>query len=183
MTALPIVFLLPILAAIPANARDVSLEIDYASSSIEIEGKAARFFPAVFRFNNFEAKADFDASLETLVGAEFRFDYREITSGSARKDRRIRAWLEAEKHPNGSFKLERTENIDGDQFAIGQLLLHGQWREARFLYTVESAENETTLNAVAKIDYRDWNLPELRILLFKIEPTLEIRILLRGKAI
>lgn len=162
------------LAAAPA----APLQIDHATSSIQIHGKAAGLFPAEFRFETFEAALEIREA--EIVDASFAFRYDEITSGSAAKDKKIRGWLEAETYPLGSFTTERVEVEDGITYLAGSLLLHGKTRPARFRCQLAEDEGEVLFQARATIDYSDWDLPDLRIFLFTVQRELEIRVALSG---
>lgn len=156
------------------------LEIDRAASSIEIEGKALGFIPANFVVEEFDATIALQERTLELKGAEIALAYDTLTSGAEARDRKIRDWLEADRYPNGSFRLQRTERIGDERFAIGTLRLHGQSGEARFQYDTSIDGKVVTVRAKALIDYRKWGLPVLRVLFFKVRPELEIRLELVG---
>lgn len=169
------------LATAVARADDVKLETNYKASSIEVAGEAWGFIPADFAFRSFEAEIAIDDSGKALAAAEFRFSYLDLSSGSRARDKRIHEWLEAERFPEGRFLLERVEwDADGKLEAVGQLTLHGVTREARFGYALERELGAARLDAVAQIDYRQWGLPTLRVLVFSVDPVLEIRIRIAG---
>ncbi len=155
------------------------LRIDAERSAIAVSGNAWGFIPADFAFSAFEATVEVgpEAALER---ADFAFSYLDLTCGHPRRDAKIHAWLEADAFPEGRFRLERTESDESGQRAIGQLCLRGEWREAVFEYALDSEGEAATLRATARIDSREWGLSPLRILLFKVDPVLTIRLSIHG---
>lgn len=157
------------------------LEIDYDASRVEIRGEAFGFIPAELWFSEFEAEVTLAESMTELKSAAFRFSYEALTSGRENRDNKIRNWLEAERFPEGRFDVERLEEREGKTFAIGQLRLHGVSRQAEFVYSIDSDSEEVRLSARASIDYREWGLPTLRVLIFSVSPELKINIDVRGR--
>jgi polyisoprenoid-binding protein YceI len=156
------------------------LRVDYGASSVEIHGKAAGFFPATFRFDQFEAALQLGADGTQVTEATFQFRYDEITSGSTGKDKKVRDWLEAETYPIGTFTSERVETENGTTYLVGPLQLHGQSHPARFRCEVVRRDGQVNFLSQATIDYSDWGLPDLRIFAFKVQQELEIRVALSG---
>jgi len=158
------------------------LAIDQRRSSIGIEARAWGFIPASFAFVDFEADAAVAADGERLVEARFRLPVQALTSGDPRKDRRVRAWLEGERHPMIAFDLERSEpGADGERRAVGVLRLAGKTNEAVFNYQVSTeGSGQTRIEGEAVIDYREWGLPIFRVFIFSVNPKLRIRFELVG---
>ena len=165
-----------------AYSESLSLQVDYENSSIRIIGKALGFVPAGFAFKTFRAEVSLEKDSLQMTKAVFILPYKELSSGSEMKDRRIHAWLDVENHPNGQFELTEHLLEKARSVAKGRLLLHGQTEIAQFEYeSTKKDEDTVALNAVAKIDYRNWGLPIFRVFIFGVNPTLEIRLHLEGK--
>ena len=166
------------LALLVPNASAAANEtwpIDFEASRISIVAKAWGIEPDEFVFKEFQAKIVLDDA-NHLAAARFDFSYLDLASGHPRRDRRILEWLEAEQHPAGSFLLESLATEDGQTYAVGQLTLHGQTHQARFAYTFHPPQAPTRIEAIARIDYREWGLPTLSILFVTINPILEIKL-------
>ncbi len=165
-------------------SESLSLEIDYEKSSIEIVAKALGFVPANFVCQSFEASVDLHKDSLAMTRAVFDIPYKNLSSGSKMKDRRVLKWLEVEKYPQGRFEMTGHFVEEGIQLAEGNLLLHGKTKPARFAYETSTKDDGTIqIDGVAKIDYREWGLPIFRVFIFGVNPTLEIRLHLEGKGV
>lgn len=159
-------------------------KIDYDRSMIEITGTALGFVPSIFSVTEFQAAVKSDADPLVLKGAEVTFSYADLSSGYANRDRKIHNWLEAERFPEGRFSLLEVEEVEGSGsfVALGELKLHGVTKAARFVCDLDEVDGRLILKAEAKIDYREWGLPPLRILLFKVNHVLKISLQIEGHA-
>lgn len=166
--------------ALTFNGYGESLKIDYEASRVEIQAEALGFIPATFWFSEFAAEIELDKSKGELAAADFRFSYQKLTSGRDGRDRKIRAWLEAERFPEGRFVVDRFAQRDGEAVAIGRLRLHGVARQAEFVYSLHEDGEGVRLVAEAIIDYREWGLPPLKVLFFNVGPNLKVRIDVRA---
>lgn len=171
--------LISLLAPRPAAAQ-APLQTDYQASWIEIVGQARGFTPAKFRFAEFAAQIEIATETPRLASARLAFDYRDLTSGSRFKDSRIHRWLEAETYPEGRFVMEEIEPATSGHVAIGPLLLHGQEAPMQLVHTLSIANGRIVLDGQANIDYHEWGLPLLRILIFAVPPPLQINLHIEG---
>lgn len=178
------VSLLLLLAAMGASVADeLSLEVDYERSSMKIEAKAMGLIPAVLRFEEFTADVAVDEETRELREATVSFRIDSLTSPRGKRDRKVKDWLDADTYPEGGFELLRVEEEDGAPVAVGELTLHGQTREARFRYELGESGEGVALTAESTIDYREWGLPIMRILFFKVSPKLKISLELQGRLV
>ncbi|MDQ8186763.1 YceI family protein [Pelagicoccus sp. SDUM812002] len=157
-----------------------SLEIDYDRSKIEIRSAAMGLAPVAFEFEEFAAWVSLSPAERKLSDARFRFLYSDLTSGRESRDQRTWKWLEVDRFPDGGFELVRIESRGDVKVAVGTLLLHGVRREVEFVYSLEEDGAGSALLAEATIDYRDWDLPLLRVFFIPIGPELTITIEARG---
>ena len=163
-------------------AEPTALEIDREASRIAAHVKATGHrFDAVV--NDYELNLEWNPDRETVVAARLAFDFADVGTGRSRRDREMRDWLDYDTHPEAVFVLEAIDEPDdgGPPLARGRLRLHGVEQEIAFPVSIERAGDRIRIRAETTLDHRDWDLEEIRALLFMtVDPELEIRIDVTG---
>lgn len=110
------------------------------------------------------------------AAAEASFRWSEVTTGNATRDRELRAWVDAERWPEGRFVTTRIEaRAEGAELHVaGELTLRGTARPLECVARRE-ADGGAWSGAVA-LDHRAWGLPPIRRAgLLTVDPVVTVR--------
>ena len=112
---------------------------------------------------------------QTIDSAVYTFDWSEIRTGDAKRDRTMLDWAQAKEHPTGTFTLKSFESHDGARIAKGSLEFHGVSRDIEFPVEIVPSGTGFKVSGHGTIDYRDWGLKQFRkFLVFVVKPTVTV---------
>lgn len=182
----PLLSLLSLLlaASAPATAAEVGLAVDKAQSRVEIVVKATvDSFTGTLA--DYEPVIRVDRDTGRVLSAEVGFHFADVKTGKADRDEQMLSWEEADKFPDGGFKLTRLTPLpEGRMTADGVLTFHGVSREISFPVTITTDRRLFALDGEAVIDTRTFGLPVIRKFgLLKVDPLVRIRFHLQGAAV
>lgn len=166
--------------ALPFCAGAVPLTPNAAMSRIEATMKASppHTFTGTVKAYDLELSADPDAG--QILTAAFSFNFADFVTGNGKRDRKMLNWLGHPKWPELRFDLDRVEATDAGPVAVGTLTLHGEAREYRMPFTFTAEDGRFSLDASCSLDHRDWGLPKVRLLVFTVDPVLQITLHIEG---
>ena len=134
-------------APVPAGAYT----LDKAHSSLVFRVSHLGFSSYVGRFTGFDAELQFDPRQLAASSVRVNIDPRSIQADNApsgfMQTLAGKDWLDADQHPELSFRSVAVEPTGGNAFRIrGELTLHGQTRpvtlEARYNWTFNEISEE-----------------------------------------
>lgn len=165
-----------IVGALPAGAATQPLAVDRAHSQIEVAVHAT-VDSFVAKLENYEARIEVDPASARITGATLRFQFADLKTGKARRDREMHEWQETPAHPDGEFTLtELTPAADGRFTARGTLRLHGLVKELSFPVSVTTDHTLFAVDGSPALDTRDFGLPVIRkFALLKVDPVVTVR--------
>jgi polyisoprenoid-binding protein YceI len=112
---------------------------------------------------------------------ELTFRWSEVTTGNATRDRELRAWVQADRWPEGRFQARHVEvSEDGNAWHVrGELMLRDTTRPVELTVRRENATSPRWSGSV-EIDHREWGLPRIRRAgLLTVEPVVTVRFVLK----
>lgn len=153
--------------------------VEPEASKLQVEVKATGHgFPVQISGYEADISVSADGSIEA---ARFTFAPAALVSDNAKRDRKMREWLEAETYPKIEFVLRAVEVRDGRNFAIGDLELHGEAQRIEFPFEFERSGAKARLSGSATIDYRNYGLEIITMFFMKVKPELELSFELSGE--
>lgn len=166
--------------ALPLWVGAVPLIPDASMSRIEATMKASppHSFTGTVNQYNLELSADPDTG--QISAAAFSFNFVDFVTGNIKRDRKMLNWLNHPTWPDLRFVLDRVETTEAGPVAVGTLTLHGQAREYRIPFTFTAEGGRFVLDASCSLDHRDWGLPKVRLLVFTVDPILQITLHIEG---
>jgi polyisoprenoid-binding protein YceI len=169
--------------AVSGRAADRTLAIDPAQSRVDVVVKAS--------VDSFTGKlARFDPQIAVggdgrVSAARLAFNFRDVETGKAGRDKAMHKWQETDKFPDALFVLTSLEAAGAPAaglLAIGRLTLHGVARELRFPVSVFREAETYAIDGDATIDTREYGLPVIRMLaLLKVDPLVHVKFHLQGR--
>ncbi len=172
---------LPLLLALPTLvlAQEVRLKIDKARSFIDVDVKVT-VDSFVGRLEGYEAVIPLDAA-GRIKTARITFKFTDLKTGKTDRDAKMLEWLGGGV-PEGKFDLGTLALApDGQGVANGNLTFHGVTQRVEFPVQVTKADDTTTITGEATLDYRQWNLKVIRMLLaVKVDPMVKVKFKLTG---
>ena len=102
-----------------------------------------------------------------------------LTSGNPVEDRELRRRIDARRHPTiaGDLTLLQETGTEGRYLVGGDLTFMGTTRSYKDQMTVEGVDARTVrLEGTSTFDIRDFGMAPPRILMFKVEPQVTVRV-------
>ncbi len=170
---------LVLVAAVMATAgaaRAETLVLDRAHSKVEVAVRAT--------VDSFVATlADYDATLTTaadgtqIAGATFHFQFADVKTGKAERDRQMNEWQDTSVYPDGEFTLTALEPLgDGRFTARGALRLHGVTKPLEFPVTITKDQTLFAMSGQAPLDTREFGLTPIRkFAVLKVNPVVTVK--------
>ena len=176
----PAILLLLFTLISPAPAA--TLEIDHQKSKIEVEAKST-LHDFSGTLEKYELSIAFDPKTNAPTRADLTFDFKDLNTGDKGRDSDMLKWLAYPASPKASFHLTGWKQ-EGSQFiARGELSIHGVKQEITMPVNIEKVDDTYHIRGVARLDYRDFQLPMIRkALVLTVDPHLTVTFQLVGKA-
>jgi len=173
--ALPLLLMLPALGL----AQEVRLKIDKSRSFIDVDVKAT-VDSFIGRLEGYEAVIPLDTAGK-IKTARISFKFTDLKTGKGDRDAKMLEWLGGGV-PEGKFDLGTLALApDGQGVANGNLTFHGVTQRVEFPVQITNADGATTIAGEATIDYRNWNLKIIRMMMaLKVDPIVKVKFKLIG---
>jgi polyisoprenoid-binding protein YceI len=175
----------PLLATLiglfPALADAGTLDIDKGKSRIQVDAKATgHAFTGTL--GDFTAKVTGDSATLAPTGVDLSWKFSDLRTGDGKRDREMVKWLGG-GGPEGSFKFIKIWTDKGQNYAQGNLKIHGISKTIAFPYSARKEGKWVTIDGTAALDYRDFGLPLIRSMaVMTVNPKLSVRFHLVGEA-
>ena len=166
--------------ALPLRAEVVTLIPDAALSRIEATMKATPPHTFTGTVNRYDLTLSTDAETGQIQSAAFSFGFADFDTENDKRDQKMLKWMDHETWPDLRFVLDRVEETDAGPVAVGILTLHGRAREFRIPFSFTGDGERFRLEATCSLDHRDWGLPKVRLLVFTVNPVVEITLHIEG---
>ena len=112
-------------------------------------------------------------------GAHLELPVDQLSSGNPLEDRELRRRIDARRYPTiaGDLTLMQETGEDGRYLVEGDLTFKGVTRRYEDEMTLEAVDGEMVILAGEKsFDVRDFGMEPPRILLFKVEPDVTVKV-------
>lgn len=167
-----------------ATAGLLPLGIDPAQSRVELAVKAT-VGSFVGRLGHYRVSIAADPQTARIEEVVFGFQFRDLQTGNAGRNKDMLDWVQASQFPEGRFVLTALRTAASGQFqALGTLTLHGRTREIAFPLAVSREGERYTIVGEARLDTRDFGLAILRSYwLLTVNPLVQVRFHLEGRLV
>jgi len=162
------------------SANPTLLDIDTAHSAITVDVAASPFQDFTGHLQDFDTSVELAPSGKTVARAYCKFQFKDLKTGKQKRDEKMLDWLETETFPEALFVLQSVEDDNGQTVGVGTFKIHGITQRIRVPFTLETNGNTALLKGSAKINTRDYDLPIIRLFVFKVDPELTIHLELNG---
>jgi polyisoprenoid-binding protein YceI len=112
---------------------------------------------------------------------EFSFDFKNLKTGIKARDKEMLHWLEYEKYPKLQFSLTEIKHVGGIDVMIGNLSFHNHSQSIHIPFSVSQNGQLVKVTGDTSLDYTDFKLELIKMLFFKVHPSLEIHFELNGE--
>jgi len=175
-----ILALIVFIAVSPPGLWASEFKVDKKRSSVTVDVKATGDdFTA--HLEDYMVHIMIDDGTHQPTNAVFKWDFKNLKTGKDKRDEKMLEWMGVPKYSQASFTFEKWEVKKGETYATGIMEMHGIKKSLTFPVTLKQEAKEMTIMGQAKMDYQDFNLKIIRMmLLFKVNPQLVISFELKG---
>jgi polyisoprenoid-binding protein YceI len=116
---------------------------------------------------------------ERQPSGRLSFAVSRLTSGNGLEDRELQKRVEARRFPtiDGLLTGIASSQVDGSYRVSGELSFRGVTRHCEDEMTVEFVDEKTVaLSGQSTFDIRDFGMEPPKILMFKVEPAVQVRV-------
>jgi len=165
------------------QAETLQFKPNLDRSSIQVDVKAT-VDSFVGTLTAYDLQLNVDASSGMVESCTFEFDFSALDTGKKKRNEQMLEWLEYAKHPKGLFHLIRIEDTSDGQRALGSLVIHGISKEIEFPITLTRDGEQLLIDGRAHLDYHDFDLPTIRVMLMlTVNPKFDVILHLEGNLV
>ena len=161
-----------------AHAQTMSLDGKQSQIKVAVSATIDSFTGQLEKY-----QADIDWPRHAILPdkASVSFDFKDLKTGNPKRDQAMLTWLDHSSQPDCTFTLTGWEMLGTTNYAKGTITIHGVKREIAMPVTVEHNGTTGTITGTADLNYRDFNLPIIRKMLFlTVDPHLHVLFHLAG---
>jgi polyisoprenoid-binding protein YceI len=130
---------------------------------------------------SYEMQLDVNKETGNLESADYSFSFDHLDTDNKSRNKKMRKWEESEKYPRCTFHLTEVKNSNGNKVGVGDFELHGVKKQIEIPFTETLDENgHYVLRGTSTINYTDFNLPIIRLLILSVNPEVKIYINVEG---
>ncbi len=159
----------------------IPLEVDKAQSEISVIARVAGLFTFKGILKDFQHDIRLESDSSTIQSAKIVFKVEDLDTGIEGRNRDMAQWLGAEQNPSIECRFDTFKQVDHQYTAYGTLSMNGIEHPIFMPFTMHFVDDTMHIDGDCQIDYRNWELPDIRIFIFKVKPNLRIRIRLQGE--
>jgi polyisoprenoid-binding protein YceI len=163
-----------------AELRSVRVSNEQSRVEVVVRATVDSF---VAELRAFDAVVVCEPQTGQIETATFRFDFRQLFTGKAERDRQMHEWQDTAHFPDGLFRLTHMERTSGGQFvASGELQFHGETQAVTFPVSVTRNDKALSIDGEAVVDVRTFGLKPIRKLaVLRVNPEVVVRFHLQGR--
>jgi polyisoprenoid-binding protein YceI len=169
-----------VLLWLAGSASGAEFVVDGSRSKVEVAVHAtADSFTG--NLEKFEPSIQVDKETGLPTGGTFAWDFKDLKTGSARRDKEMLHWLEHDQIPKAVFTFKKCAEKSGQPFITGDLKMHGVVHEITMPLQVTRRNGELSWESSLVLDHRPHGLPKIvKFALLKVDPNLKIHFVLTG---
>lgn len=160
-----------------------TLNIDKSQSELAATMHASPSHNFTSVANDYTCKIEIDPNTRTIEDAVCSFNFTDLDSGKNSRDKKMRSWMDIQKHPTAKFIFEKNlpDAESGEHVAKGTFYMHGKERPITITYTLQNKDDQITLDGHTEFNHKDWGLDQVRLLFFSVDPVIKPHFNLVGK--
>lgn len=160
-------------ALMPLGAMAGNFQLSPESSTLGVNGKASPPHSFTSMASSFSVDIEIDPETLEVKQATCSFPFDKMDSKKAKRDRKMRKWMEAEQYPEGRFELTSVRP-DGERWiATGSFTMHGMAREIEVPFSIRREGEAVIIDGESEFDTTDWGLDKIRLFIFTVKPTVQ----------
>jgi len=168
------------LIAMTTMASAGTMKIDASKSWLKIDCKATGHSWSA-QLKKFSASVSGDDSTLTPKAAQMSWNFSDLDSNEADRDKKMLDWLNSTKTPGGSWKMTgQWKDGTGQQYVKGPLTIAGVSKEITIPVTAKKDGKNVSLDGEVWIDTSDHGLPIIKMLVMTVNPKVKIKFHLEG---
>ena len=169
------------LAATSLFAGNYVVDMDQSELAATMHATPPHNFTSVAK--NFICDIDIDPETLTVTKVVCSFDFEDLDSGKAARDKKMCKWMDTEKHPTATFKMKQLlpYNEAGEQVALGDFTMHAVTQSVKVAFALKQEGDTIIIEGHSEMNHEDWGLERVRLLFFSVDPLLKPHFRLVGK--
>lgn len=167
-----------IMSGVPLSAGN--FQVDRAVSEVAVRAKASppHAFESVAQ--DYEYDIEIDPVSLAVSKAQFSFDFADLDSNSAKRDKKMRSWMDVAVNQSARFELGTVKMIEGKSVAVGTFSMHGVSKEIEVTFSVVRDGEKIVLDGEAEFSYENWGLEIVKLFIFTVKPVIQPHFHLEG---
>ena len=171
-----------LLIALTCLASAGTMKVDMEKSWLKIDCKATGHSWTA-QVKKFSATVAGDDSTLAPKSASLSWNFSDIDSDEADRDKKMLDWIDSGKFPKGSWKMTgQGKDAKGQLYVKGPLTIHGVSKEITMPVTAVKNGKIVSLDGEAWIDTTDYTLPVIKMLVMTVNPKVKVRFHLEGSS-
>jgi polyisoprenoid-binding protein YceI len=155
--------------------------VDTSVSEVAVDAKASPPHSFTSVATKYEHDIDIDPSSLEVRKAVFSFSFADLDSNSGKRDSKMLRWIDADAYPTARFELKEVVKNGERTIGKGSFLMHGVSRDIEIPFSVKREGKKVVLDGAVSFDYEDWGLEIIKLLIFKVNPSVTPRFHLVGE--
>ncbi|MBL4575430.1 MAG: YceI family protein [Opitutaceae bacterium] len=169
--------------ALTSASASTLFEIDKDLSVVAVDVKASPPHSFTVTLKDYEAEIQIDPVNKQIESVSFTFKFSDLDSKKKKRDKKMRKWMDIQKHPDVLFTLTAAEKIEGKTVGRGDFLMHGVSREITIPFDLTVNGDKAILDGGTIINHHEWELETISLLFLKVKPELNIHFHLEGSLV
>lgn len=171
---------LALAATLMLRADELSFAIDSSASPVTVDVTATPSHTFTCDLTAYQADIRVDADSSKITSAHFSFQFADLDTHIKSRDSKMLKWMNTDKHPSAEFTLKNFHEKNGEMIAKGTFEMHGVAREIEIPCHYSVSKNTMNLSGSATLNTEDYGLPIIKLLMFKVDPSLTVNFELNG---
>jgi len=155
------------------------LVLDPESSAVRLKVKASPPHTFTCDLMAYDAQVDIDPVSGVFRSVRFSFQLSDLETHNKSRNKKMLKWM-GEDFDTIIWTMTSVEETEGGYLAKGTLLMHGESRPVDVLFHMSVDDGVYNITGSADFDYRDFQLPIIKLLIFKVNPQLHVDFQLKG---
>lgn len=171
---------LTIAAASALAASAAEFAVDPARSKVDVTVRATgdKFLA---QLDKFQARAQADPATGHPCGGSFTWDFNDLKSANAKRDKEMRRWLDYSQFPTATFQFASCAERDGKVILSGTLAMHGVTNALSIPLQLQREGESVRWEGAFDLNYMTYSLPAIsKFGLLKVDPRLAVHFTLAG---
>ncbi len=158
-----------------------NFKVDKKVSEVAVNAKASPSHTFTSVAKEYSYDIDIDPESLEVSKAVFSFKFSDLDSNKAKRDKKMRNWMDVSAHPEAKFTLKEVEDRAGQKIGKGSFFMHGVSKDIEIPFSVTRDGDNVILDGEVTFSYEDWDLEIIRLFYFlTVNPNITPRFHLVG---